>query len=285
MLVVNIPGGGGLRAHQDVYTAEPDGFTVGLLANRWVTRPVFGGEEVPDWDVNRIIPLGGVLGGISGIYAIDRNVATSWEELLALPDTPIMGGTAPPSNIPAMHMDRQGIIRVVFGYGGKSEVWGALDRGELQLVNIDSTLAFDLFPEWAPERRLVPVFWEGGTFPVGLLRTMGYDPGEVEVPHYSELPGVDYTRPELEAIDGMVASVTISVGLFLPPDVPEDIVKVWEDAYSAHIQDPEFLQLCRDAFADGCAPMGPEEYRERMNAVKDVSAEGIAIIREHYSAQ
>ena len=51
-----------------------------------------------------------------------------------------------------------GPFKMVYGYGGTSEIMAAFDRGELDMTNrCGPSTAGRLFPEWAEEGRLVPV--------------------------------------------------------------------------------------------------------------------------------
>ena len=137
-----------------------------------------------------------------------------------------------------------GPVKMVYGYGGSSELMAALDRGELDLGPCDRANATALFPEWVEEKRCVPLWRIGPTDP-------NDDPSYVDwvtnvlgreiPPHLFDL--IDVT-PGQRDVFALIETVNdqLSRTYALPPGVPDDIVEVWRASFKATIEDPEFVQ-------------------------------------------
>ena len=242
--VQNLPGSGGLRGLRATMAAEPDGYTIGMVNPRYIVGELVG--DVEGFDLAEVNPVGSPAAGADvGAFYVRREVATTWEEVLALGRDVVAGGNAPGDQSfvgAAWAIELGAPIRVVFGYGGSTEVRAAIDRGELESGSGGGPVSLRLFPEWVgPPSFLVPVFrW--GAEPeddpqfLEYLRTVD----NPIPPHVSTV--IDHTPEQLGVLKTAEAvNDSMSRMSSLPPGVPDHILAAWREAYKLAVDDPEFV--------------------------------------------
>ena len=161
-IVQNLPGAGQLRGLRAVVNSEPDGFTIGPTHSRWFARQLLVGD-VTGFDIDAIHILGSPTFTLNEDgFCLDRDFASSWQEVLDR-GLEVRVGSAGPGNEPAIEfmIESGAPFKMVYGYGGTSEIMAAFDRGEVDGTNRCSPgTAGRLFPEWIEDGRLVPIFYE-----------------------------------------------------------------------------------------------------------------------------
>ena len=134
-VVQNLPGGGQYRGLRALLDSDPDGMTIGPVHSRWFQRQAIVGD-IKDFDLEKIYILGSPTFSPRGdVFCVDSKVAKSWEDVLAL-GRPLLMGAAGPGNEPAVEFMSKngGPFKLVYGYGGTSEIMAAFDRGEFCLL-------------------------------------------------------------------------------------------------------------------------------------------------------
>jgi tripartite-type tricarboxylate transporter receptor subunit TctC len=250
-VVQNLPGAGQYRGLRSVLDAKPDGFTVGPVHSRWFQREAIMGD-VPLFDLDAVYMLGSPTFSISDdALCVDRSVATSWEEVLAL-GRPLKTGETGPGNRPAEEF-LQSIgapIEMVYGYGGTSEIMAAFDRGEFDATDRCSDAVVPrLYPEWATDRRLVPLFYENMPYSAEWLKTIGFE--RDTYPRFSELPGLNATKAQLDAVAANIAAAELSRVFILPEGVPAEVQADWQRRFDDIMVDEQFIErLAIAGYAD-----------------------------------
>lgn len=264
-VVRNLPGSGGLRGIQQTLMDDADGLTVGILHPRFVKREL-AGEDVEGFDVSNIRFVGSAsaVGNTEALY-VRSDIATSWEEVVALGRDITLGMTEPGSSTGtggAFIQATGGPVNVVYGYGGTSEILAAVDRGELDSTTAASPeLTPNLFPEWIDEQFVVPVLrwgWEPEDDPEfgGWMEALG-----TEIPpHIFDVLGVNESQQTVfelsEALDNTISRVFI-----LHPDTDQAVADAWRDAFREMVADPEFVEAAAIAgYETGYAD--PETMRQ-----------------------
>ena len=243
-VVRNIPGGGGLRGLQQTNRDAADGYTIGILHPRFVKREL-SGEDVEGFDLGAINFIGSASSGIgvNGMY-VHRDVATSWEEVLATGRTFINGETSPGSSTGAGAAFIEllgGPIKTVYGYGGSAEVLAAFDRRENDITTNGSPDSVPrLFPEWITGKFLYPVLRAGSDPSVDpewepWLRALD----AVDPPHVLDV--LDLTDDQ-KAVFRLSESTddTFSRTFVLHPDTPDHLTNLWVGAFANMVTDPDF---------------------------------------------
>ena len=137
-IVRNVPGAGQLRGLRRAMKAKPDGLTLGLLHPRFVQREL-AGKDVPDFDLKTVRVLGSPSSGeVPRIWCVRRSIGTTYADLVKRGKPVTSGGNAPGAAFgigPQFVQELGGPIKMVYGYGGTSEIMAAFDRDEMEGVD------------------------------------------------------------------------------------------------------------------------------------------------------
>ena len=279
-VVQNLPGAGQYRGLKAVLDSEPDGLTIGPVHSRWFQRQVLVGD-IPNFDLQEVHILGSPsLPGAGDVTCIDRSVATSWEEALAL-GRPLTKGSTAPGNDPAVEfMEANGApFKMVYGYGGSSEIMAAFDRGELDITSrCGPSTALRLFPEWIDQGRLVPLFYVRTPVDDEYLARLGHTG---PLPSFLELPGLDINQDQLAALQGNLLITEISRVFLMPAGVPDDVTQYWQAQFDQMMVDPAFVESVIIAgYEDSYGYGRSERVYGIVEAVQALSPEAKAIMLE-----
>lgn len=243
VIVSNLPGSGGLRGLQATMRSDPDGLTTHPMANRHPAAEA-AGADLDDFDINTVNMVGTPsFSNNHQALCVRRDVATSWEEVLAL-GRPITTGTSSPGGdmIGGQFAEALGApVKVIFGYEGTSEVQAAIDRGELDATTrCDVQFIDPLFPEWFEQKKLVPLFYWRDPITQTFLDRMGTGMKSEDVPHVFDV--VDST-PEQQTALLLAQNLEAMTRMFvLSPGTPPEIVATWRDVLKQITADAEFLE-------------------------------------------
>ncbi len=270
-IVQNLPGAGQLRGLRGVIESEPDGLTIGPTHSRWFARQLLVGD-VPGFDIDAIHILGSPTFTIGEDgFCLDRNFASSWQEVIDN-DLTIRVGSAAAGNEPAIEFMVQngGPFRLIYGYGGTSEIMAAFDRGELDGTNRCSPgTAGRLFPEWIEQGRMVPIFYEKKPYNDEWLAELGHDG---PLPSFRDLPGLAFDAAQAEALELNLLVTEISRVFFLPPGVPDDVKQYWQSAFDQMMEDPAFKeQVSIAGYADDFGYGRAEDILDIVRRVQNAS--------------
>lgn len=270
-LVQNIPGGGQLRGLRATMKARPDGLTIGTLHPRFIMRELTG-DDVPDFDIKTV----GVLGSPSAIrvprlFCVRRSLASSWQELEKL-GRPITGGDSAPGSAfglgPQFVEALGGPIKMVYGYGGTSDIMAAFDRGELESTNRCTVENVPrLFPNWIKNKTVAPVWWWDKKPTDDWLGQLGAK----DVPYILDV--IKTNESQRNAYE-VTSQLHVFNRIFVtPPNLPKDVIAAWRDAFEKTTKDAGFLKAAAAAGLDvglGTA----EDFRKSLDAYEKLTAEG-----------
>ncbi len=256
-IVQNLPGAGGERALAEVMrNAEPDGLTMVVVHPRFFKRELLG-DDVPHFDLATAILLGTPsAAATTGANYMKKErldefgVPHTWEGALRIAETrgtPLTdGGTAPGDSggLASAFMEALGgNVKMVFGYGGSTEIDAAFDRGELDMGGGAKEKALSLYPNWIENQEIVPLFRYGAD-PEDDPEWVDYVTnmlGEEIPPHIFDVFPVTEGQA---AIFNLTETVNdeLSRVFTMPPGVPDDVVAFWRTAFKATVEDPAFVE-------------------------------------------
>jgi tripartite-type tricarboxylate transporter receptor subunit TctC len=231
MVVQNMPGAGGIRAMMFLHSVAPkDGSTLGMVHSGVPMAPALGIEEAK-FDPNAVTWIGSM--NKEGMVCI------SWHEspIKTFDDTFktefIVGGSGGGSQMETypLMMARMfhAKVRVISGYKSGTEVYLAMERGEVMgrcgnsMTSIRSTK-----PEWI-EKKLINFVVQTSLEP---------DPDLAGVPMLLDYAKTERDKQVLEVI---FASQLMDRPVLAPPSVPADRVALLRKALKETLADPELI--------------------------------------------
>jgi tripartite-type tricarboxylate transporter receptor subunit TctC len=270
VVVENQPGAGGLTAANSIYTAEPDGLTVGFFSGQGLAGAVLGGSAGVQFDladytyVARLAQDSRLL-----VTAADAGV-TDVDALLD--GSGLTFASAGPGG--ADHIDATVLIpvldldmEIVTGYEGSADTALAVTSGDT-----------DLASGTVPSRR--SSIESGEHAPVLVIGEERSD-ALPDVPALLELDLDDEQRSLAEAHTSLQA---VGVDVLGPPDMPEECTTRLTDAFEATLADEAFVADMEALYQPVDFTAG-DELREDMMSVLDAPEEYRELLRSAYAGQ
>ena len=258
IVVQNMPGAGGIRAMNHLYSVAPkDGTVIGLVHSSVPFAPLYGtkGATFDPREMNWIGSL--ATEGAMCVAWHTSNVKT-WQDLF---DKEFVVGSSGAGSqmetLPLMLNKLFGTkVKVIPGYKGGNDVYLAMERGEVDgrcgglVSSIQSTR-----PEWFSQKKV--------SVPIRIA--MKRSPMFPEAPALIEFAKDERTRQTLQLL---FSPQGMDRPILAPPGVPAERVAALREAFHKAINDPAFR----------------EEAAKQRIGIDEVSGEEVAeIIRTAYS--
>jgi len=274
-IVNNVPGGGQLRGLRRAMKSKPDGLTIGLLHPRFVQREL-AGVDVPDFDLKTVRVIGSPSAvSVQRLWCARRSIASSWDQIKKSGRALTNGSAGRGASFgigPEFVESLGGPVKMVYGYGGTSEIMAAFDRGELESVDrCTSENVPRLFPGWIKNKTVAPIFWWEQKPSKDWLRQLG----ATDVPYLLDI--VDATSEQRKAFEVAVQFNIFNRIFVAPPGIPNDVYNAWTKAFEAMVKDPQFLKGAETAGLDvglGTAA----DFNKTLKAFQELSPEGVKIL-------
>jgi tripartite-type tricarboxylate transporter receptor subunit TctC len=232
VIVVNMPGGGGLVAANHVFSAAAkDGTIVGLFHEAQMMSQLTGGEGV-NFDLRQFNWLGSSYDD-PNVCLVRTDAHVSFSDLIGRAAPIAVGGTGPGSNTydaPRVLAAATGAnIRAVAGYPTTNDVRVGVERGEIQGMCLGWESVQSASGEWLKDGYAKVIVQNGAT----------RLPDLQDVPLALEFAKDEDNRTLLRLVD---APAAMAKPFALPPDVDPARVQVMRDALQATYRDPAFLE-------------------------------------------
>jgi tripartite-type tricarboxylate transporter receptor subunit TctC len=249
-----MPGAGGIRAMQYLYANAPkDGSVIGLVHSSVPFAPLF---DLPGshFDPRKMNWIGSLNAAGEICVAWARSGIKTWQDMLDKQF--IVGGTGGGSQMETLPEAINRIfgtkIKVVSGYTSGSEVYLAMERGEVagrcsvSVSSVNSTR-----PDWFPQKKVnVPI-------QIALHRSSFFP----DVPALIEFARDERTK---NILDVLLAYQEMDRPMLAPPGVPAERVAALRQAFHEAMNDPGFIA---------------EAKRQRLE-IEEVSGERLARIMD-----
>ena len=232
VIVVNMPGGGGLVAANHLFNAAPkDGTAIGLFHEAQVMNQLTDAEGV-QFELLKFNWLGSSYDDPNVCIVRSDAPVTAFQDLIGRAKPTAIGGTGPGSNshdAPQVLAKATGAnLKTVAGYSTTNDVRLGIERGEVQGMCLGWESVRSTSGQWL-EDKYAQVFVQNGT---ARHRDLP------DVPLALEFAQDEESRVLLRLLN---APSSISKPFALPPDVDERRVRVMRHALSATYDDPVFL--------------------------------------------
>ncbi|MGE3245884.1 MAG: Bug family tripartite tricarboxylate transporter substrate binding protein [Beijerinckiaceae bacterium] len=272
VIVQNMPGAGGLRAPNYLYSvAEKTGLTIGLIQFSMPFEPMIGNKNAK-FDPRKF--------GWLGSPNVETGVLAVWHTAPAvtlddLRKKEITVGVEAIASNPAlsarMLMETLGIkLRLVAGYKGSNAVMLAMETGEVASFPHVYNSLMSTRGHWVRDRKvLTPVKW--GPY---------NEPG---------LPGVPYaqdivTDPVKKAVlQGVSAALALGRPFIAPPGLPADRLKALQRAFADTFADKAFAEDTKKIGFTALQPQTGEALEKVVRETYDMPQNVKDILRYVYT--
>ncbi|NOT27916.1 MAG: hypothetical protein HOP16_17670 [Acidobacteria bacterium] len=233
VIVVNMPGGGGLVAANHVFSAAlKDGTVVGLFHEAQMMNQLTGGEGV-NFDLRQFNWLGSSYDDPNVCIVRSDAPVTAFKDLIGRAMPMAVGGTGPGSNTydaPRVLAAATGAnLKAVAGYPTTNDVRVGVERGEIQGMCLGWESVQSASGEWLKDG-YARVFIQNG---------LERHPDLKDVPLALEFARDDDSKTLLRLVD---APGAMAKPFALPPGVDPARVAIMRAALTATYNDPMFLE-------------------------------------------
>ena len=226
----NMPGAGSYAAASYIFNIAPkDGSVLGIIARDAALGPLSGATGAR-FDPTRLSWIGTPTKETNVCIAYHtsqvKSVLDLYDKQLIVGDTGPGTGTR---SYPKALNELLGMkFKLVGGFPASSDVFLAMERGEVEGIceSLDSIKIRR--PDWIPTRK-ISILFQGGAEP---------NPELDGVPFVLDLA---LTGEQRQAIEFLYAGQGIGRPFVAPPDLPPDRLKMLRDAFKATMTDPAFV--------------------------------------------
>ena len=226
----NMPGAGSFVATNNIYTVAPkDGSVFGIIARDAALGPLSGAPGAR-FDATKLTWVGTPTTETNVCVVFHTAKVKKVDDIFTT--ELILGDTGPGTGTYAYPKALNGLLgtkfKLITGFHASSDVFLAINRGEVDGIceSLDSALAKR--PDWIAEKKLILLF-QGGAEP---------NPEIKDVPFI-----LDYAKTEAQkqAIRYLYAGQGLGRPFVAPPGMAPERVKMLRDAFNATMKDPDFV--------------------------------------------
>lgn len=271
-IVQNMPGGGGLRVTNHLYTVAPkDGTAMGTIQRGLLTSPLLEGRKIKiQYDPQRFNWLGS-LNTETGLIVVWHT--TPHHTMQDLFEKELMVGSSSPST-DFMPLFLNNVLKTKFkiisGYKNSVEAYLAMERGETQ---------GRVSTGWAGDKEILQPWMKSKK--VRFLAQLGMTkhPEFLDVPLIMDFARTDRERQAMELI---LSAQLWGRPFVMPPEVPKDRVAAVRKAFIATTKDGEFLAEAKKMQMDLEVVTG-EEIDTLLKRVYATPPEIVEVVRQAIS--
>ena len=255
----NMPGAGSYNAANHIYNIAPkDGTVMGIIARDAALGPITGATGAR-FDPTKLTWLGTPTSETNVCIASNtdkvkvKTVDDLYTKELIVGDTGV--GTGTHSYPKALNALLGMKFKIIGGFPSSSDVFLAMERGEVDGICESLDSVSGKRPEWLPQKK-VTILFQGGAAP---------NPELKGIPFVNDLAK---NADDKTAIEFLYAGQGIGRPFIAPPDMPADRVKMVQDAFSATMKDPEFVADAKKQKLD----VDPEDGEHLAALIKKIYA-------------
>ena len=231
VIVQSMPGGGGLRATNFLYSTAPkDGSMLGLIHSSVPLAPLYG-LEAAKFDSTKFNWIGSMNTANGICVAWHSSPIKTSQDLFDKQF--IVGGTGAGSQMETLPAMLNAILgtknKIISGYRGGNDVYLAMERGEVhgRCGGLKSSIR-STRPDWFSQSKVRVV----------IQISDQRDPDFGDVPTVTELIKGERNKQILRLV---LAPMEMDRPVLAPPGVADDRVKLLRAAFLATMKDPQFV--------------------------------------------
>lgn len=266
IIVNNIPGGGSIKgSNLFVDRVKPNGLMI--LGTSGSTQMPFLLDDprvrydYADYKPVMAYPNGGI------VYVSPDLGIKDASEIAKIKDVPLIYASQGPTSldlVPNISFDLLDLnVKTIFGFRGRGAGRLAFERGEVKI---------DYQTSSAYLKNVVPLVESGEAIPLwswGVLDDEGKlarDPSFPDLPHFGEVYEIMHGKKgEGIAFDSWFATMAAGFGgmklLLVPKETPDEIVDLYQQAFTAMKKDPEYIKKKNKAIGLYKQEVGPKALK------------------------
>ncbi len=226
----NMPGAGSFVAINNIYSVAPkDGSVFGIVARDAALGPLSGAPGAR-FDATKLTWVGTPTTETNVCVVFHTAKVQSYADLFQ--HQLILGDTGPGTGTYVYPKALNGLIgtkfKMITGFHASSDVFLAMDRGEVDGICESLDSAQSKRPDWIKEKKIKFIF-QGGASP------------SPEIPDVPFLRDLVTDAGHKTAIDFLYAGQGLGRPFIAPPGMAPERVKMLRDAFNATMKDPEFV--------------------------------------------
>jgi tripartite-type tricarboxylate transporter receptor subunit TctC len=230
----NMQGAGSFVAASHIYNAAPkDGSVLGIIARDAALGPLAGATGAR-FDATRLSWIGTPTKETNVCIAFHTAKVKTAQDLFS--QELIVGDTGPGTGTRAYPKALNALIgtkfKIIGGFPASSEVFLAMERGEVDGICESLDSVKNRRPDWIPNKT-ISVLFQGGAAP---------NPELAGVPYVLDLARNDEER---QAIEFLYAGQGIGRPFVAPPDLPPERLEMLRAAFNATMKDEDFIADAR----------------------------------------
>jgi tripartite-type tricarboxylate transporter receptor subunit TctC len=236
MVVVNMPGGGGITAANYMAQVAPrDGTVIGIVSQGLAVDQALASSPQLKADLKEFNWIANVVHSNQLLVVWNtsptKTLADAKKRVTTLGTT---GAGSASVQYPAFYNNVLGTkFKIVFGYPGGQFIDLAMERGEVEGRGTNPYSGWMASkPTWIPEKKIIPLIQAG----------IEKEPALPDVPLIVDQPVRAEDRPLLHF---MANASSVGRPLATTPGVPADRVAALRRAFEATVRDPEFIATAK----------------------------------------
>ncbi len=227
----HMPGAGGILASNHIFNiARRDGSVMAMVSDSVALASVIDADKIK-YKVNDFIWIGAIE-RVNNVMAVRADTGVKTFDDLKSREIALgaSGPGSPTSLLPSLLRWLAPVkLKTVEGYPGISQMFAAVERGEVAGMTVSWTIFKSLKPEWFRDGTMVPIVQFGSVKEKDLPA----------VPLANEIA----QTPEQKAVSRFMASnVDVGRSFILPPQVPADRVAALRAAFDKMVADAAFKE-------------------------------------------
>jgi tripartite-type tricarboxylate transporter receptor subunit TctC len=242
----NMPGAGSLAATNHIYNIAPkDGTVIAAIARDAALAPLSGAKGAR-FDSTKLSWIGTPTTETNVCVVFHTSKAKTVDDLFK--QQVILGDTGVGTGTYAYPKALNGLLgtkfKLISGFHASTDVFLAIDRGEVEGMCESYSSAIKKRPDWIKEKKLRFLF-QGGAEP---------DPDLKDIPfilNYAK------TTEQKQAIRYLYAGQGFGRPIIAPPNIKPEVLKMLRDAFTATMKDAEFRAETKKSKLD-VAPVSGE---------------------------
>jgi tripartite-type tricarboxylate transporter receptor subunit TctC len=252
IVVVNMPGGGGITAANWMAQVAPhDGTVFGIVSQGLATDQALGVSPQLTADLRKFNWIGNVVYS-NQLLVVWKTSPTKTLEDAKKRETTIgtTGAGSASVQYPAFYNNVLGTkFKIVFGYPGGQMIDLAMERGEVEGRGTNPYSGWMASkPSWIPTKQIIPLIQAG----------IEKEPALPDVPLIVDQPVKPEDKPLLQF---MAQASTVGRPFATTPDVPAERVAALRAAFEATLKDPEFIAAAANENME-IRPMNGEKMQQ-----------------------